>query len=384
MPLTAGFISPKLQRTFPSSPLFSAFFKQFESAFISSWAQSPVHHWFFSACFYPRHSSTAQVVGLLNWQGGASPVWLPCLFECLPQADPASAKHWRGHVSPAQLKERETEFFEQSQGHTHPTVFQPAPCLETILNHQPVSEPLQLTINFFPKAAEPLFPYRPLLKRYHDPQWQQFAEASQILNHLFRQISSIDQENGLISFQDQIALLHADPHLSQPLKRSLVHCFSQYLSLFSHRPPKAAPQSGIEIFWQTFFQLLFQSLPVPASLSKFSPCGFPVRLKAKGVLKELHCFQCTSQANERLYWYVLYNKTTEDWELLDIQRLTAEQILPTYLPAFAFLAAFQTLNPERQTMLQPYWRYFLPIQKIVALHQEVSRGSPARTAFLNT
>ncbi len=212
------------------------------------------------------------------------------------------------------------------------------------------------------------------IKLYQDPQWQQFAEASQPLNHLFRQIARIDQENGPIGFQDLIALLHADPHLSQPLKKNLVHCFSQYLSHFSLSPPDAAPQAGIGTFWQTFFQILFQSIPVPASLCTFSPCRSPVRLNPKVVSKEFLCFQCSSQANETLYWYVQYHQSPQIWELLDIKRITYEDALPTHLPAFAFLVAFQTLSPDRQMMLQPYWRYFPPMQKIQRLQQELLHG----------
>lgn len=377
MPLSEKLISPKLQQTFPSSPFFAAFFKQFETAFISSWHQSPVHHWFLSSCFYTQHSPTVRVVGLLNWQGGESPIWLPCLFECPPQADPTSRKHWRGRLPTAQTRERSTKFFTEQQNHTHPTVFQPAPCLEFILNHLPVSKHPQLTFEFFPSATEPHPKSPPLIKLYQDPQWQQFAEASQPLNHLFRQIARIDQENEIISFQDLIALLHADRNLSQSLKKSLVQCFGQYLSHFSLSHPDATPQSGIEIFWQTFFQLLFQSIPVPASLSEFSPCGSPITLNANGVSKELLCFQSSSQANETVYWYVQYNQSTQIWELLDIQHIVNKHLFPTYLPAFAFLLAFHTLSPERQMMLQPYWRYFLPMQKIQRLQQEVSHGYPS-------
>ncbi|MBF2052609.1 MAG: hypothetical protein IGS03_03990 [Candidatus Sericytochromatia bacterium] len=251
--------------------------------------------------------------------------------------------------------------------------WQPDALLQQLIEHQPLAfaEAPQFASDPTPKAMQP----RTQVPLYQDPEWQAFENASQVLSDIFELMQTLSheqrttQEHATPDLAGRIQALLRKPQLSKSLRRQLALRFEEYRAQTQQAFQHADQAHYIFVFWQTFFQVFFDSLPVPRSLQQLTPYSAVCTVRQGKHTRLLQYFSSRSDAGEILIWALAFDPKQAEWSLLDL-RPAHEDDLPAARPAFSFVQAYHQLSPEVQALILPHWPQFLPLRNLPPAQEE--------------
>lgn len=245
--------------------------------------------------------------------------------------------------------------------------WQPDALFQQLIAHQPLAFAQAPRLNSSLESAPALKLYQ--VPVYQDPEWQAFESASQVLADIFELMQALSQPQATTQHEatqdlaSRIQTLLRKPQLSKSLRRQLELRFEEYRAQTQQAFQHADQAHYIFVFWQTFFQIFFDSLPTPPSLQYLKPCG-PAYLVRQGKQERLlQYFSSHSAAAESLIWALAFDAREGSWSLLDLRPARADG-LPAAQPAFSFVQAYHQLPEAVQTLMLPHWSRFLPLHHL--------------------
>lgn len=318
----------------------SAFLAAFAPHWISRWQRSTRECWYFSSRFADRSDQVEheQVIALQVISSDKSLQSFPWRFQPTDQGWLAQGLKNQNH-----------------------SIWQPALYFQCLLK----SLPLALT----PLDSQDFFaPLQPFVEQalemasYQDPQWAVFQAESEVLSEVFQLLAQ------------QLLFRQVDPRFVQiirqllnnrSLRKNERYLLKQRFEEYQHHLSQAQAASDQEhyifVFWQSFFQMLFQSLNTPANLTELQAESQAYMIQSsEDKPYSLQLLSSTSQQGDTLHWAIGVDQH-QNLTLLDLVLVTDH--LPRQQPAFNWSYLYQHLSSTAQDLIQPNWQYFLPLRQ---------------------